>query len=370
MDDEATYYVVDEDRAAVVAGPFDDQEDASDDASDRTPGHIVASKRVLDMIEMSSEQTLRWENTEDDVDIVTDGGVVQETGRPDEVPAYWNELTPAGKQIYLEEDATKNEALILVVHELGLDVDTSDIDTSTSLIHSEWLARVLGELLAVDEVVDRHSDVVDIKTTNGQRDGDDDAREDVTEDDAGDDTPEKAVGETDVEEDVPERAGVEDLRDRVDGEDTSGEWIREAFGDVNNLGGSVISRLEDAGYTHVHDLKEATVEELQENVQYVGESKANRLVSLASGDVTDGKTEDEEEERSNDTETGKGDSVDGTADFEGLDTPTWLDESSFYQAAKMSEDLADLESTLGWDEGHEPLAKLVEATGVDVEVSI
>jgi len=70
--EETQYYVVDEDRAAVVAGPFDDQADASDDADDRPLGHIVATERVLDMIETASSTTLRWET--DEVDIVTDGG--------------------------------------------------------------------------------------------------------------------------------------------------------------------------------------------------------------------------------------------------------------------------------------------------------
>lgn len=71
-EDQSQYYVVDEDRAAVVAGPFSNEAAASDDAEDRRPGHIVATERVLDMIEMTSTTTLRWET--DEVDVVTDGG--------------------------------------------------------------------------------------------------------------------------------------------------------------------------------------------------------------------------------------------------------------------------------------------------------
>lgn len=71
--DDEEFFVVDEDRGAVVAGPFDDKDAAADDARDRSPSHIVATRGVLKMMEMTSRARIRWEN--DDVDVVTDGGV-------------------------------------------------------------------------------------------------------------------------------------------------------------------------------------------------------------------------------------------------------------------------------------------------------
>ncbi|WP_218836331.1 nucleoside triphosphate pyrophosphohydrolase family protein [Halorarum salinum] len=70
--DDEEFYVVDEDRGAVVAGPFEEKDEAAADARDRTPSHIVATKGVLDMMQRTSRATIRWEN--DDVDVVTDGG--------------------------------------------------------------------------------------------------------------------------------------------------------------------------------------------------------------------------------------------------------------------------------------------------------
>jgi protein-arginine kinase activator protein McsA len=70
--DETEFFVVDEDRGAVVAGPFDVKETAAEKALDRGPSHIVATEAVLEMIEVTSSTTIRWEN--EDVDVVTDGG--------------------------------------------------------------------------------------------------------------------------------------------------------------------------------------------------------------------------------------------------------------------------------------------------------
>ena len=70
--DETEFFVVDEDRGAVVAGPFDVKEMAAEKALDRGPRHIVATEAVLEMIEVTSSTTIRWEN--EDVDVVTDGG--------------------------------------------------------------------------------------------------------------------------------------------------------------------------------------------------------------------------------------------------------------------------------------------------------
>jgi len=71
--DDTEFYVIDEDRSAVVGGPFQSKERASDEASEQGPSHIVATEGVLEMIELTSSTTIRWEN--DDVDVVTDGGI-------------------------------------------------------------------------------------------------------------------------------------------------------------------------------------------------------------------------------------------------------------------------------------------------------
>ena len=70
--DDTGFFVVNEDRGAVVAGPFDVKETAAEKALDRGPSHIVATEAVLEMIEVTSSTTIRWEN--EDVDVVTDGG--------------------------------------------------------------------------------------------------------------------------------------------------------------------------------------------------------------------------------------------------------------------------------------------------------
>jgi uncharacterized Zn finger protein (UPF0148 family) len=70
-------YVVDEHRDAVVAGPYQNEDEAADEARERGPDHIVASAGLLRMMEMTSTATLRWETG--DVDVVTDGGLDAET---------------------------------------------------------------------------------------------------------------------------------------------------------------------------------------------------------------------------------------------------------------------------------------------------
>ncbi|MDJ1433965.1 hypothetical protein [Halostagnicola sp. A-GB9-2] len=72
VDQDDEYFVVDESRAAVVAGPFDAKEPAASDARERGPGHIVTTEGSLELIALTSNTSIRWEN--DDVDIVTDGG--------------------------------------------------------------------------------------------------------------------------------------------------------------------------------------------------------------------------------------------------------------------------------------------------------
>ena len=60
--------------------------------------------------------------------------------------------------------------------------------------------------------------------------------------------------------------------------------------------------------------------------------------------------------------------VDDTDDtgFDSIDTPDWLDESSFFQAAEMVEDVDELADVLGWDDDREALEELVETLDVDV----
>jgi hypothetical protein len=72
---DGPFYVVDEDRGAVVAGPYVTDDEARDDARERGPAHIVTTEGVLELIEATAATTVRWET--DDVDLVTDGGVIQ-----------------------------------------------------------------------------------------------------------------------------------------------------------------------------------------------------------------------------------------------------------------------------------------------------
>jgi hypothetical protein len=78
--DQEEYFVVDEDRSAVVAGPFDDDEKAAADANDRSPGHIVATRGALELLETTSRTTIRWENR--DTELVTDGAGESHAGPP------------------------------------------------------------------------------------------------------------------------------------------------------------------------------------------------------------------------------------------------------------------------------------------------
>jgi hypothetical protein len=68
----ATYYVVDEARPAVVDGPLP-MARAKVLANEYGPDHIVAERSAIQLLESASNTTVRWE-TDEDVDVVTDGG--------------------------------------------------------------------------------------------------------------------------------------------------------------------------------------------------------------------------------------------------------------------------------------------------------
>jgi hypothetical protein len=75
---DTEYYVFDEDRTAVIEGPFQSKRRASAEAEACGPNHIVATETGLELIELTSDRTLRWEN--EDIDLLTDGGYVPERG--------------------------------------------------------------------------------------------------------------------------------------------------------------------------------------------------------------------------------------------------------------------------------------------------
>ena len=75
---DTEYYVFDEDRTAVIKGPFQSKRRASTEAEASGPNHIVATETALELIELTSDRTLRWEN--EDIDLLTDGGYVPERG--------------------------------------------------------------------------------------------------------------------------------------------------------------------------------------------------------------------------------------------------------------------------------------------------
>jgi hypothetical protein len=75
---DTEYYVLDEDRTAVIEGPFQSKRRASAEAEACGPNHIVATETALELIELTSDRTLRWEN--EDIDLLTDGGYVPERG--------------------------------------------------------------------------------------------------------------------------------------------------------------------------------------------------------------------------------------------------------------------------------------------------
>lgn len=120
---EGTFYVVDEDRVAVVAGPFESHTDAREATS--SPSHIVAAARVLDLLEMQSTRPLRWETG--DVHVVTDGGrprtfrnAVDEVVFDDHI---WNHLEGAAGSCYTfdapnSEFEAELEALVDEAHDL------------------------------------------------------------------------------------------------------------------------------------------------------------------------------------------------------------------------------------------------------------
>lgn len=73
QDEETEWFVVDEDRAAVVDGPYSDKDEALGEAGDREPGHILMTGSALEMMALTSTATIRWETDDDGPDIVTDG---------------------------------------------------------------------------------------------------------------------------------------------------------------------------------------------------------------------------------------------------------------------------------------------------------
>ena len=75
---DTEYYVLDEDRTAVIEGPFQSKRRASAEAEACGPNHIVATDTALELIELTSDRTLRWEN--EDIDLITDGGYLPERG--------------------------------------------------------------------------------------------------------------------------------------------------------------------------------------------------------------------------------------------------------------------------------------------------
>jgi len=79
------FYVIDERRTVVVAGPFDDEAPAREAAGARDSSHIIILGSSLMMLQESGIG-IRWE-IGDDPDLVTDGGTLRGSG--DNVP-----LTP------------------------------------------------------------------------------------------------------------------------------------------------------------------------------------------------------------------------------------------------------------------------------------
>lgn len=70
IDEEREWFVVDETRNVVHAGPFATVE-AAKEAADG-PSDLVATHRVLEMVELVSSTTLRWD-LDDEADVVTGG---------------------------------------------------------------------------------------------------------------------------------------------------------------------------------------------------------------------------------------------------------------------------------------------------------
>jgi hypothetical protein len=68
---DGEYYVVDEARPAVVDGPLP-MARAKTLANEFGPGHIVAKRSAIELLEAAGNTTVRWKT--DDVDVVTDGG--------------------------------------------------------------------------------------------------------------------------------------------------------------------------------------------------------------------------------------------------------------------------------------------------------
>ena len=68
----AEYFVVDEARPAVIAGPLS-MARAKSLANEHGPDHIAVSRDAIQLLESAGDTTVRWE-TDEDVDVVTDGG--------------------------------------------------------------------------------------------------------------------------------------------------------------------------------------------------------------------------------------------------------------------------------------------------------
>lgn len=91
--DDEQYYVVDETKPAVVAGPFDERDRASAAALEHGPNHVVATGGALDRFREQSRAPLRWETDDERPDLVTDGGHAQPSRYPHDEPCDW---TPVG----------------------------------------------------------------------------------------------------------------------------------------------------------------------------------------------------------------------------------------------------------------------------------
>lgn len=70
--ESSSWYVLDDERDAVVGGPHEAAHDAAVEAGQRGAGHVVVLGARLEAIRGTT--TLVWETGDHDVDLVTDGG--------------------------------------------------------------------------------------------------------------------------------------------------------------------------------------------------------------------------------------------------------------------------------------------------------
>jgi len=98
--DQDQYFLVDEARSAVVDGPYTDREAAVAAAAERAGSVTVATRDALDLVEATSDTTIRWET--DDVDVVTDGGHIpgHQPGGPPPVERGRDWVCPGCDQAY------------------------------------------------------------------------------------------------------------------------------------------------------------------------------------------------------------------------------------------------------------------------------